>query len=195
MKKVIKTSLLMVVLFSTLISYAGDFSKTANDKKENITNVSFTNLKQGSTLIIKDENGLLLYKELIEKSGDYSKGFDLTALPNGNYYFELDKEAEIKVIPFQVKANVVVFSKENEQKIIKPFVVKNGNMVIVSKLSLRENALKIKIYFEDSNLVLEETLENKQLLNRKYDFTSSEKGSYRMVLYSEGREFTKEFKI
>jgi hypothetical protein len=195
MKKVIKNSLLAVVLFSTVISYAGDFSKTANDKKENITNVSFGNLKQGSVLIIKDNNGLLLYKELIEKSGEYSKGFDLTALPNGNYYFELNKEAEIKIIPFQVKSNVVVFSKENEQLIIKPFVEKNGNMVLVSKLSLHENPLKIKIYYQDTSLVFEETIENKQLLNRKYDFSTSEKGTYRIVLFSEGREFTKEFKI
>ncbi len=195
MKKEIKNSLLAVVLFSTLMSYAGDFSKTANDKKENITNVSFNNLKQGSVLIIKDENGLLLYKELIEKSGDYSKGFDLTALPNGNYYFELNKDVEIKIIPFQVKSNVVVFSKENEQLIIKPFVEKSGNMVLVSKLALNEKPLKIKIYYQDSSLVFEETLENKQLINRKYDFSSSEKGAYRMVIFSEGREFTKEFKI
>ena len=68
-------------------------------------------------------------------------------------------------------------------------------MVLVSKLSLHENPLKIKIYYQDSGLVFEETLENKQLLNRKYDFSTSEKGAYRIVLFSEGREFTKEFKI
>jgi len=195
MKKVIKKSLLMVVLFSAVISYAGDFSKTEKDNKENITNVSFRNLKQGSVLIIKDQNGVLLYKELIEKSGDYSKGFDLTTLPNGKYYFELDKVTEIKIIPFQVKSKVVVFNKEKEQLIVKPIVEKNGNMIVVSKLALNKNPMNVKIYYQDLDLVLEETLENINSLNRRYDFSTSEKGTYKMVFSIDGKSFTKEFKI
>lgn len=195
MKKVIKKSLFMVVLFSAIISYAGDFSKIENDKKENITNVSFSNLKQGSVLIIKDLNGVLLYKELIEKSGDYSKGFDLTALPNGKYYFELDKVTEIKIVPFQVKSNIVAFNKEKEQLIVKPYIEKNGNMIVISKMTLNKKPINIKIYYQDLDLVLEESLENTKSLNRKYDFSTSEKGTYKMVVVSEGKSFTKEFKI
>lgn len=195
MKKVIKKSLLMVGLFSALISYAGDFSKTTTANKENITNLTFRNIKEGSVLIIKDQNGLVLYKELIEKSGNYSKGFDLTTLPNGDYYFEMDKQTEIEIIPFQVKSNMVIFNKEQEKVINKPFIIKNGNVLQVTKLSLNQKPVEIKIYYQDSSLAYKETLENTLVLNRKYDFSTSEKGNYRIVLIAEGREFAQAFKI
>jgi len=195
MKKVLKTSLLVVVMFSTIISYSNEFSTTTNDKKENITNLTFKNVKQGSVVQIKDQNGLLLYKELIEKSGNYSKGFDLTKLPNGDYYFELDKELEIRVIPFQVKFNIVTFAKNEEQVINKPFVRINGNNVFVTKLTLEQKPLKIKIYNQDSNLVFEETLDESQVLKRKYDFSIAERGAYRMVLLTDGRKYSKGFDI
>ena len=43
-----------------------------------------------STLSIVDMQGLALYKEAIEQNGFYSKGFDLTTLPKGDYFFELN---------------------------------------------------------------------------------------------------------
>ncbi len=195
MKKVIKNSIVFALFFTTLLSFANDFEKEVNDVKDNITNLTINNVSEGSILWIKDHNGLLIYKELIEKSGDYSKGFDLTALPNGDYSFELEKEVAIRIIPFEVKLSVVAFKKEEERTIIKPNFVQKKDVILVSKLVMKENPVEIKIYYENSDLVLEEFFTDLTEIQRKYDFSTSEKGTYKIVIKSEGRLFSKTISI
>ena len=124
MKKVINTikkSLLVVIVFTTAISNAIEISSiTKEDLKE--TALTLKNVKKGDLLSIKDYNGIVLYKELINFSGTYRKGFDLTALPNGAYFFEVDKNLEIKTIPFTVNSNKVEFNKDAEVITYKPYV-------------------------------------------------------------------------
>ncbi len=195
MKGLVKTNLVIVVMFTTMLSFANEFTTLTKEKTKKITNVTFENVKKGSMLLIKDHYGLILFKELIENSGEYSKGFDLTALPDGNYYFELDKEVEIKIIPFEVLSNVVAFDKTKESTINKPFVTFKEGRLLVSKLALENQPLEIKIYDKDSNLIYSEKLLNGKILERIYDVSKVEKGNYKIVMTSEGREFVKKFEI
>ena len=117
MKNLVKTSLLTFVIMMSLTTMANSPEVMAKEKENNVTNLHFDKVKEGSTLIIKDLQGLVLYKEAIEQTGAYSKGFDLTTLPDGNYYFELNSELKIEVIPFYVKANEVAFDKELKESI------------------------------------------------------------------------------
>ena len=195
MKGLVKTNLVIVVMFTTMLSFANEFTTLTKEKTKKITNVKFENVKKGSMLLIKDHYGLILFKELIENSGEYSKGFDLTALPDGNYYFELDKEVEIKIIPFEVLSNVVAFDKTKESTINKPFVTFKEGRLLVSKLALENQPLEIKIYDKDSNLIYSEKLLNGKILERIYDVSKVEKGNYKIVMKSDGREFVKRIEI
>ena len=134
MKKVFKTlkkSILLVSLISTSLSYANEpYSFTFNEDPKR-TSLTADNAKEGEQLTIKDDAGLILYKERIQKSGTYSKGFDLTSvpegfdltsLPDGEYLFELENDKEIKTTPFIVNSNRVAFNKEKETTINKPYV-------------------------------------------------------------------------
>ncbi|MGB5463221.1 MAG: hypothetical protein WBM92_07640 [Aureibaculum sp.] len=195
MKGLVKTNLVIVVMFTTMLSFANEFTTLTKEKTKKITNVTFENVKKGSMLLIKDHYGLILFKELIENSGEYSKGFDLTALPDGNYYFELYKEVEIKIIPFEVLSNVVAFDKTKESTINKPFVTFKEGRLLVSKLALENQPLEIKIYDKDSNLIYSEKLLNGKILERIYDVSKVEKGNYKIVMKSDGREFVKRIEI
>ena len=195
MKRLAKTSLVIVVMFTTMLSFANEFTILTKEKTKEITHVTFENVKRGSLLLIKDHYGMVLFKELIENSGEYSKGFDLTALPNGNYYFELDKEVEIKIIPFVVLSNVVTFEKAKETTINKPFVSFKGGRLLVSKLALENQPLDIKIYNKDSYLIYSEKLMDGKILERIYDVSKVEKGHYKIVMTSDGRKFVEKFEI
>ena len=195
MKKVIKKSFVLLVLFTSLLSFAKDYSNGVNDIEDNITNLTLSNVKEGSILWIKNQNGLLIYKERIEKSGNYSKGFDLTALPNGDYSFELEKETAIKVIPFQVKSNIVSFKKEAEKIIFKPIFIENDEVMMISKIVKEGELVEVKIYFENSELVFEESFKDINSVRRSYDFSTSEKGNYEVTIKSEGRLFSKKIAI
>lgn len=195
MKRLAKTSLVIVVMFTTMLSFANEFASLPKEKTSKITNVTFENVKKGALLLIKDKNSLVLYKELIERSGKYTRGFDLTALPDGSYYFELDKEVEINITPFVVKSNIVTFNKSEQHTINKPFVTIKRGRIMVSKLALENQPLEIKIYDESSYLIYSDKLENGQILERIYDISKVAKGNYKIVLKSDGREFVKYFNI
>ena len=196
MKKLTKKSLFVLGLFVSMLTYANSEIETIKEKEPNVTNISFKKLKQGSKLSIKDINGIVLYKEAIIKKGDYSKGFDLTSLPNGDYFFELDTEFKVMIIPFNVVSNQVAFKKELKTTIYKPFVRVKGDKVFVSRVSFEESPIEYSIYYEDNyDLVLTEKFIDQKHLKRIYDFSTSEKGNYVFVFKSNGRKFTKTVKI
>ena len=120
MKNLARKTVLVFTLMMSLTVLASNAKVETKDKSKKLTNVSFKYVEPGSQLIIKDLKGLILYKESIEKYGAYSKGFDLTNLPDGDYYFELDSDLKLVVIPFKVEKNDVEFDKTSESTIYKP---------------------------------------------------------------------------
>ena len=196
MKNLVKKSLVVLGLFTSLMGYANAGPEMINEKESKITNMSFKSVKQGSKLSIKDVNGLILYKESIGKTGKYSKGFDLTALPNGDYYFELESELKIVLIPFNVVQNEVNFNKEEENTIFKPVIRVKDEIVYLSRPSFDETPIDVKIFFSKNNdLILSEKFEKESELKRVYDFSKSQKGNYTFVFESNGRKYSKSIKI
>ena len=84
MKTQIKRKLLIASLFISLMSYANEPNCLIKDK-ENSLSLNLAEVKKGMQLRIMDNHGILLYTETFETSGLYSKSFDLSNLPNGNW--------------------------------------------------------------------------------------------------------------
>ncbi|WP_158846123.1 hypothetical protein [Algibacter sp. L1A34] len=185
-----KKIVLLTAFCATLLSNAKT-SYTTLEKKDIIkTALTINNVKAGNLLSIKDENGITLYKEFIEESGIYRKGFDLTALPNGNYFFEVDKDVEIKTIPFTVNSNEVFFNKEEEVTVFKPFVRKQNDVVYITKLAPNLSTLKIEIYANHNGefeLLHTDSIKNSIVIEKAYKL---EKGSYKILLSSDKKEYT-----
>lgn len=201
MKKEVKKGILMVMMLSAMLSNATRPATFENKVEIKKSTLSIHNVKQGQQLVIKDYNGIVFYKELIEKSGAYSKGFDLTALPNGEYYFELDRDIEIQVIPFKVYMNKVEFLKEKETKFFKPVIRFKENKVLLSRLSFDNKPLEVKIYYDYDNgysgyeLLHSEKFKDTKIVERVYALDKTKKGNYKVVVKTEGREFTESITI
>lgn len=194
MKNVIKTvkkCILIVTVFASMQISANEISTRIVNIDAKSTSFTLNNVKVGDLLTIKDYDGVVLYKELIKNSGTYKKGFDLSALPNGDYFFEIEKDFEIKIIPFTVNTKNVVFNKENEATSFKPLVTQKNNLLVISKLNPAFEAVKIKIYSNINNeheLLYTENIEDSQKVERVYKL---EKGNYFIVINSDNKEFTK----
>jgi len=199
MKKEFKLSILMVIMFTVMLSNVNANNFILLNKEFKKTTLTLNNVKKGQRLLIKDNQGLVLYKEFIQVEGTYFKGFDLTALPNGSYFFELDKDVEIKIIPFTVNSNEVTFNKEKETSIFKPFVRVKDNKLLISQLSLELKPLSIKVYQENNSssdyLLYSETIENTKKIERIYSLPVKTRESYRIVFKTEGREFVEYINI
>ncbi|MEL0455183.1 hypothetical protein WJN01_03000 [Flavobacteriaceae bacterium SZ-1-7] len=195
MKSVMKHTrkgILMVTMMATLVSFANENDKSVVKDDIKKTAVTLTNVKVGDLLTIKDYNGLVLYKESIEASGIYQKGFDLSALPNGDYFFEVDKDMEIKILPFTVKAKKVTFLREKETSVFKPYIKQKDDMLFISKLSLSLEPLKIKIYSDNNSeyeMVYSDVIEDTKTIEKAYKLKKG--GDYKIVLSSNERTYTK----
>jgi hypothetical protein len=196
MKKLTKKSLIVLGLCTSLLSFAHDNHETYKEKEPKVTSMSFKSVKKGSKLLIKDKSGLVLYKESIVKTGKYSKGFDLTSLPNGDYYFELDTDLEIVIIPFNVVSNQVKFKKEEKSTVYKPVVRVKDELVYVSRHSFDESPIELEIFYSDNyDRIVSEKFAKETEVKRIYDFSTSKKGDYVFVFESNGRKFSKTIKM
>ena len=187
-----KNTLVIVVLFTTLLANANAPLNEFKDAKR--TTLTLKHVKQGDELLIKNTYREILYKEIIKNSGNYIKGFDLTELPKGDYFFELNKDFQIKIIPFYVSNNTVAFENDKESTIFKPLVRNKENKVYISKLSLNLQPLTVAVFYEDLenndfNLIYSETFENSNNINRILNLDMEKKGKYRVVTKTEGRTF------
>lgn len=196
MKNVItntKKRFLIVAMFTTLLSFANERSIFIIKNDAEKTSIYLENVRKGNLLSIKDTNGVVLYEERMEQNGNYIKGFNLTLLQNGLYVFELEKDFEIKTIPFEIKYNEVILNKNLERTTFKPIMRKDGDLLFISKFGLGNKPLRIKVYHEDENssLLYIENITNTDKAERIFKLKDLKSGNYKIVLLHEGREFTK----
>ena len=190
-KKIKKNLLLVTMMLTVIIGNANEISSFKIEGDLKGTALIINNVKEGDLLSIKNYKGIIIYKELIQSSGTYNKGFDLTELPNGNYFFEIDKDLEIKTIPFVVENNQVTFNKDKEAVIFKPYLKEKGNLVYMTKLALDLEPLKVRIYENHNNsyhLIYSKKIEGIQIIEKVYKL---KKGNFKIVINSNNKEYTK----
>jgi len=189
MKQLLKRCLLLVVMLTTIESYSNYFTIIPIDSGRTITTVSIDNVFGGSEFQIKDSEGVILYRENVLESGTYSRRFDLSSLPDAEYYFELDMKRKVRILPFVVKENVAEYVKDMEYEIIKPEVYTQDEHVFISHISGDRKTWRVSVYYEGSELAYSEKIKDVQDFKRIYDFSTSLKGNYIVILSSEGRLF------
>ena len=198
MKIVIKKILVLVVLFTTLLSYASKYSSLTILNDERTTTLELNNVRPGNLLRVIDSKGTLLYKEKINTSGNYYKGFDLSHLPNGDYHFELVKDFEVKIIPFKVSLSKVTINKNEEVSIFKPSIRVDNDTVLINKLTLNNNPVSIKVYYEnlnDSELIFSEEVLNTHTIVKSIKLDKKVKGDYKVVVESDEKVYTKSLSL
>ncbi|QTD36598.1 hypothetical protein JL193_10630 [Polaribacter batillariae] len=193
MKTTIKKYLVVVLMFGALISYANENNTPVNPIDAKRVKVEFNAVKKGNTLSIKEINGFVLYSSKIESAGILSKTFDFSALKSGSYVAELNKDYEVIKKYFKVLNGKVSF--EEDEKFYKPSIRVEEDLVFISKISFDKKPVQIAVYYNNEVIFSETTKTNKDLLNRIYRVSKEIKGNYKVQVNSDGRTFTKHFKI
>ena len=197
MKSLIKKSLVIAMLFTAMVTAA---SNEDSGVKFTLVDSKLIDLKlqnsDGDILIsVKDIEGHVLYSENYEGI-NFSKKYDLAALPNGDYFFEIEGRTKIKLMPFKVSSKKVSFNNEIETVYYKPTVRQDKNLVYVSKVTFNEEAsLAISLYDEKLNELYSEDLSGTLSLGKILDISKLAKGNYKLVLKSGNKVFTEEIKI
>lgn len=193
--KTIKRKLVVVVfMLGTVFNYANNTKEVSRLMETKNVKVEFKNVKKGHTLTIKDKQGNILHSENATKKGNLTKVFDLSSLKDGMYSIELHKDFRILVKPFKVASHQVIFEKNLEKVIFKPIIRAKEDLIFISKKAVDKEAVKIIIYYND-NPIHTEVITNALQVNRIYKLDPKEKGSYRAVVYSNKKSYTKNFTL
>jgi len=189
MKKLFKLSIVLLVMLISTNGYSVEDSILPTEGSKNVTNLTLENVSKGSLIQIKDSDNLILYSEIVKKSGKYSKDFNLTNLPDAEYSIEIDQQKNIKIIPFSVKSSIALIAKNDARTFSKPEVVVKGNYLYVSKKMHEKQTLEIDVYFEGYDLAYNKKYKNVDSVSKVFDFSTSKKGRYVIVFKSEGKIF------
>jgi hypothetical protein len=193
--KTIKRKLVVVVfMLGTVFNYANNTKEVSRLIETTNVKVEFKDVKKGHTLTIKDKQGNILHSENATKKGNLTKVFDLSSLKDGMYSIELHKDFRILVKPFKVASHQVIFEKNLEKVIFKPIIRAKEDLIFISKKALDKEAVKIIIYYND-NPIHTEVITNALQVNRIYKLDPKEKGTYRAVVYSNKKSYTKNFTL
>lgn len=181
MKNVLKVVLGFVVCFTTLIGFS------SNELK----NIVVTNIKKGHELIVKNEAGRIVYKEVATANGEFKSDFDFTDLNDGVYTLEVNKDTAIDIQKFKVTNHNVTYIEE--AKLFKPIVRLNNDRLYVSQLALNSaRSMNVTIFYEDE-LIKSETVNGGQILNRVYHLGEDVSGTYTVVVKANNRKFKQSF--
>jgi len=189
--KTIKRMLVVVFMLTIVTGYSNEVEK---DPIRNITTFRFLNAKKGHQVSIVDANGNVIHREIVERNGQYMQRFDLTNLKDGLYTIELNKDFEIVIKPFKMTSNEVVFLKSKEKTVYKPVVRTEKNLLMISQLALNKEPLKIELYYNDV-LIHKDVLGDATILERVYNLSKTEKGSYKLKMTSGSKSYIERFNI
>jgi hypothetical protein len=193
MKTLIKKYLVAVAFLLSIVSYATEknISSTTEGKK---VKVEFTAVKKGQVLSIKNANSIVMYSDIIEIAGNYARTFDLTGLENGKYTTELEKDFETIIKPFLVENGLITYTPEENKTIFKPVIRTQDNLLLISKISLENQPVKITLYYMDA-VIYTETSKDTKVLNRALRLLKNKKGNYTVAINADNKNYSKSFKI
>ena len=191
MKNLIKNSILIVAFFTTIVMSALNDESGFNFKVVDAKMVSLTleNNDGSSKVSIVDSFGEVLYKESF-KGTYFSKKYDLLTLPVGDYYFEVEGQTKIKLMPFTVTEKEVAFNNEVETIYYKPTVREQGDKIHISKIALNNEALTVVLYNNVNEALYLEKLDGDLNLEKTLNISKLKKGNYKLVLVEAGKTFS-----
>jgi hypothetical protein len=193
MKRIIKKYLVAVTLLLSVVSYATE-KNISSTIKERKVKVEFTAVKKGQVLSIKNANSIVMYSDIIEIAGNYARTFDLTGLENGKYTTELEKDFETIIKPFLIENGLVTFTPEENKTIFKPVIRTQDNLLLISKISLEDQPVKITLYYK-GDVIYTETSKDTKVLNRALRLLKNKKGNYTVAISADNKNYSKSFKI
>jgi len=134
---------------------------------------------------IKDQFGQVLYREMVEKPVAYSRVFNVSPLPVGDYSLELEFPNKHQIIPLEIYNNQVALLDTEMTEYFKPTVRQDGTKVIVSMLNISKDPVRILIYDRSTNqLLTEQKFKNQLNVGKQFDFSQVGSGKYLISMKS-----------
>lgn len=181
MKTISKITVLIAFLFVTVAGLANEPKLNLIPGADAKSLVFQLDGQSGKTMIqIVDTQNNVIYSELLKKEGVYSKKFDLKKLETGIYFMNVENSLKVVEYTLDVKdATVEILDRKESSK---PVFRTKGDKLYLNLLNLEQKDVNIKVYDSSYRLVYSETLKDKLLVEKAFNFESAVKDSYTVVV-------------
>ena len=96
--------------------------------------------------------------------------------------------------PFLIENGLVTFLPEENKTIFKPVIRTQDNLLLISKISLEDQPVKITLYYK-GDVIYTETSKDTKVLNRALRLLKNKKGNYTVAISADNKNYRKNFKI
>jgi len=194
MKKILKFSLVLVVVLTTMNVHAGALDFMLDVKKEQGKMVTFALIKMNKVdLSIYDAEGKLVHSERVNSQKVLNRTYDLKALPDGTYFLEAESDTKIARYEISVVGETASLSANAISEVYKPAFVNKNGLVRVSLINLDKSPVNIKIYDKDNNEVYDSDVILDQVVKKAFNINNIPDEEYTFVMTYKEKTFTKTF--
>lgn len=138
---------------------------------------------------IADHEGNVLKTEAVESAPSFTKRYDFSLLPEGEYTFSVSKTLMEKVQPFTVTGKEVLVDESKAIDKFSPMIQSKGDHLNVNLLMADAGVVKVIISNETGDQVFAEKVSSEKVFNRRYNLAALPAGDYTVEIKSEGKSF------
>jgi len=178
MKKIIRTITAVAILFATT-TMANELKLDTDGTSKSLSfewDAQFVD----TSIKIEDQNGDIIYADNFTEVDKYAKRFDLSPLPQGDYFLKVENTMREVVYSIRVNQNDVSIVDEKEN--LKPVYRKEDGKVYLSLLNLDKENVKVSVVDSSRRVLFTESFEEESIVEKTFNFQDALEGDYTLVV-------------
>ena len=153
--------------------------------------IQLSDIKYDTKCLLKNQQGVILYKEDIARAQIFQRSLNLMELPDGTYELQIEDDYKTETTSLTKINGKVMAANQIKITTFKPQIVLKDTQLNVSLLALNNEKLTVSILDENQNIILEKKLSGSVNLGQSYDLSQLNAGDYTIQLYTNGKVYDK----
>lgn len=175
MKRVLKLSAIVALLFATNVTLGAEPKVNVDEVRKTIT-IEFEKPRSENQIRLIDLENHVIYSERFNKYEIHAKKLDLNKLPIGAYVLKLENDLRIAEFGISVEKNGVSIISEKIDN--KPVFRKRAGKVFLNFLNTDLGPVDISVRDAMDRLLFSETMDGKFVVEKAFNFKGAFEGGY-----------------
>jgi hypothetical protein len=151
--------------------------------------IQLSDIKYDTKCLLKNQQGVILYKEDIARAQIFQRSLNLIELPDGTYELQIEDDYKTETTSLTKSNGKVMAANQIKITTFKPQIVLKDTQLNVSLLALNNEKLTVSILDENQNIISEKKLSGSVNLGQAYDLSQLNPGHYTVQLYTNGKVY------
>jgi hypothetical protein len=196
MKKLLKISLLAMLMFISADIYAYDETFSLKVKSNTQKSIMFIiSEAQDLEFSIYGQENEILYKQSIHAVQPEAKTYNLDAFPDGAYLLKLETNSGITEYMIQIKNGKTLVEKPTITPKFKPVLTKQNAVITLDMDNINNGQVEVKIINEYNEELYAKVFTNQLKLSQKFNIDQTDAKELTFIVRSKDQEFIKTVSI